>query len=148
MEKKFIKNVNTAEDVKEKYFKMVTKYHEDARKLAEINNEFDELMKQLKNVHYNHDTNTVYKCNYNDSVEHFKKVINKYSNLEGVNVKVNGCFIFITGEKTKEIKEDLKFDNFRWQNEKQRWYYSSRPYRTKEDYAEINARRQKQLATA
>lgn len=136
--KKFIKKVSTAEDVKEKYAKLMAKYQRDFETLREINNEFDELMGELKNIHENHITNELYVFDYQDDVEHFKKIINKYQGLEGVDVEVNGCFIYITGRNTINIKEDLKYDNFKWQRGKDgkqgRWYYSSRPYRTRAFY--------------
>lgn len=138
--KKFIKKVNTAEDIKEKYAKLVKKYLNNFDVLREVNNEFDELMGELKNVHENHITNELYTFDYQDNIEHFKKIINKYEGLEGIDVEVKGCFVYVTGANTIKIKEDLKYDNFKWQpadkkkGTEGRWYYSSRPYRTRAYY--------------
>lgn len=154
MNKKFIKNAITAEEVKEKYFELLKKYQDNANKMEIINKEFTDLMGGLRNIHRNHITNELYRFDYKDSVEHFKKIVNKYSKVEGVNVEVNGCFVYVTGEKTIDIKGDLKVDNFKYQpadnvkGRPARWYYSSRPYKTAKDYVEANKRAELAQATA
>ena len=144
MEKKFIKNVNSAEEVKEKYFKLYKKYLKDFDTLKKISDEFDELMKDLKNIHPNTITNEIYQYDYKDNLEDFKNIMHKYVGVYGVDVEVKGCFVFISGKSTVEIKEELKRDGFRWQNEKQRWYFSSRPHRGRAFYQVQEAK----LATA
>lgn len=154
MNRKFIKNVVTAEEVKEKYFELLKKYQKNANKIEIIDKEFTDLMGGLRNIHRNNITNELYRFDYNDNVEHFKKIVKKYSDVEGINIEVNGCFVFVTGERTRDIKEDLKYDNFRYQpadnvkGRPARWYYSSRPYKTAKDYVEANKRAELAQATA
>lgn len=56
---KFIKNVETLEDLKQAYKKLALKYHPDCggtdEEMAQINNEYDELFEKLKNTHKNKD---------------------------------------------------------------------------------------------
>lgn len=52
---KFFKDVKTIEELKEQYKKLAFEHHPDrggkTADMQQINNEYDELLKQVKNVH-------------------------------------------------------------------------------------------------
>ena len=92
-----------------------------------INNEYDDLFKKVKDIHKNKDGETYTKENPETAAE-FKDIIDKLIKMQGVEVEIIGCFIWLSGN-TKEHKEAIKALGFRWHSKKKMWYKSPEGYK-------------------
>lgn len=131
--KKFIKNVETLEELKKVYKKLALKFHPDCggtdEEMAQLNNEYDDLFKQLKNTHKNKD-GVIYTKETTETPNQFKEIINHLFALkmDGVEIEIVGSFIWLTGN-TKAYKEQLKELSFKYSPKKQAWYKAPSDYK-------------------
>ncbi len=130
---KYIKNVETLEELKKAYKKLALKLHPDCggneEEMKILNNEYDELFRKLKNTHKNKEGET-YTKETTETPEQFKDIINKLFNLkmDGVAIEVVGTFIWLTGN-TKPYKDDIKALEFRYSPKKYAWYKAPSDYK-------------------
>lgn len=130
---KYIKNVETLEELKKDYKKLALKLHPDCggneEEMKILNNEYDELFSKLKNTHKNKEGET-YTKETTETPEQFKDIINKLFNLkmDGVAIEVVGTFIWLTGN-TKPYKDDIKALEFRYSPKKYAWYKAPSDYK-------------------
>lgn len=130
---KFIKNVETLEELKQVYKKLALKHHPDCggdeETMKAINNEYDLLFSKLKNIHKNKD-NEFYEKETAETPEEWREIISELLNLKMQNVliEVIGSFLWVSGE-TKPYKEALKSLGLKWGNKKKAWYLSPKGYK-------------------
>lgn len=137
---KFIKNVETLEELKKAYKKLALKFHPDRggkdEEMAQINNEYDELFEQLKNIHRNKD-GEFYQKESTETPQEWREIISKLLELkmENVLIEVIGSFLWVSGN-TKPYKDELKVLGLKWGRKKQAWYLSPKGYKRygKKDY--------------
>lgn len=130
---KYIKNVETLEELKKVYKKLALKLHPDCggneEEMKILNNEYDELFSRLKNIHKNKDGES-YTKETTETPEEFKDIINQLFSLKMIDVEIEivGTFIWVTGN-TKLYKDNLKAFNFRYSPKKYAWYKAPADYK-------------------
>lgn len=137
---RYITNVHTLEELKKAYKKLALLYHPDRggtdEEMVQINNEYDELFEQLKNIHRNKD-GEFYQKESTETPQEWREIISQLLALkmENVLIEVIGSFLWISGN-TKPYKEELKALGLKWGRKKQAWYLSPKGYRRygKKDY--------------
>ena len=131
---KWLTNLSSIDELRQKYKELLIKYHPDNNSkdtnsiMAEINNEYDLLIKKFKGE----DTTTFE--NYDFSEEEFKHILNELSKIHSnIVIEIVGTWIWVYGPGTKEIKNQLKELHFKWSPKKQKWHYGTSHHRmTKE----------------
>ncbi|MGL5381745.1 DnaJ domain-containing protein [Clostridium sp.] len=123
---KYLKNINTLEELKKEYRKLVIKYHPDNADgdeeiIKTINNEYDILFNELKNKHNKYKTQ--------EMADDFKDIINKIVRCEGISIEIIGNWVWVTGN-TKEYKDILKEAGFFWASKKAAWYWRADKYKS------------------
>lgn len=111
----YFKDIDSLEDLKKQYKKLALKHHPDRggdeEVMKAINNEYDELEKELKK-------GSNIKDNLDDS---FKDIINELMKYD-IEIEVIGTWIWISGD-TKPIKNELKNLGFKWHGSKKMWFF-------------------------
>lgn len=132
MEIKWLNNLHSIDELRQKYKELLIKYHPDNNQndttsiMQEINSEYDYLIKKLKGEPTSND------CSYDDS--EFKSILDALVKLHSnIIIEVVGTWIWVYGPDTKEIKDKLKELHFKWSPKKQKWHWGTSKHRvTKE----------------
>ena len=137
---KYFNNVNTLEELRKQYKELLKKYHPDnpngsTKATQEINTEYDNLFKILKDRHEKKATdNTTEKTDFNNMKYDFsedaklREVLQKIVGFENINIEIVGCWIWGDGN-TYEYKDSLKALGFKWAREKKKWYFHTEAFR-------------------
>lgn len=124
-------NIRTLEELKKAYHRLCLKLHPDVGgsndKMKILNAEYETLFERVKNIHVNKDGET-YAKETQETPEEFQWLIAELFKLDGIEIEIIGCFVWITGD-TKPHKERLKALGFRWHSKKRCWYKSPNGYR-------------------
>lgn len=127
---KWFTNPKTLEELKKQYKQFAVQYHPDRggklKDMQEINAEYDELFKKLKNIHATTD-GKYYNQETNESKNEFKNIIDKLINLN-ISIEICGSWVWVTGN-TYSYRDTLKSLKFRFSNSKKAWYYHADGYR-------------------
>lgn len=119
----FFTNINTLEELKKAYKKLVLKYHPDLggnlRDMQNLNAEYDKLFAILKDKH-----NSIAEANRftTEMPEEFREIINSIINLDGIEIELCGSWVWVGGN-TYNHKDELKAANFKWSRTKKMWYW-------------------------
>ena len=109
----YFQNVKTIQELKKQYKELVMKYHPDLNKkdttqiMQEINSQYDELFKKVKNSFTNTD-GKIYEKDNQEDIEDFKHIINKIITFKECKIEIIGNWIWVSGntkfyKKTKRI---------------------------------------------
>lgn len=127
----FFKAIETLEELKRQYRELAMKNHPDrggdVEVMKAINNEYDKLFAQVKDTHKNKEGETYTKETPETATE-FKDIIDKLIKMQGVEIEVIGCFLWLSGN-TKEHKDAIKALGFRWHSKKKMWYKAPEGYK-------------------
>lgn len=138
---KYFYDVNTLEQLRSQYKKLIKQYHPDNTSGSEdatkaINLEYDRLFKVLKNKHEksadNKENGT--KTDFNNMKYDFsedrklRETLQQIITFEGINIEIVGCWIWVDGN-TYDYKDTLKNIGFKWAREKKKWYFHTETFR-------------------
>ena len=120
---KYLKNVNTIEELKKAFRAYTKKLHPDCGgskdEMSQLNNEYDYLFIILKNKH-NETADEQHKTT--ETPEEFREIIEKLIHFEGVEVELCGSWIWCRGN-TFAYKDELKELGFKWSKSKKSWHW-------------------------
>lgn len=126
----FIK-IETLEELKKQYRALAMKHHPDRGGDVEvmklINEEYDRAFAKVKDIHRNAKGETYTKENP-ETAEQFRDIIDKLLRMQGVEIEVIGCFIWLSGN-TREHKDEISAMGFKWHSKKKMWYKAPEDYR-------------------
>ena len=118
MSRKYFETCLNIEELKREYKKLALQFHPDRpsgdlEQMKIINNLYEFYFNRLKNIHENIKTgeNTTSKTESKETAYEFMEIINQLINFEGIEIKVIGTWIWVTGN-TKPIKDTLKSLHF------------------------------------
>ena len=129
---KYFKDCTSKEECKKLYKKLAFMYHPDrggdTETMKTINAEFDYVMennifKSSKKDTSKKDT----KKDYDFSSSQFKDIISALVRLDGLEIEITGCFIWVTGN-TYPQKDIIKSLGFRYSRNKKAWYIAPPEY--------------------
>ena len=119
----FFKNVNSLEELKKEYRRLVMLHHPDhggnTATMQAINAEHDALFEALKakhNAEHDEDHQTT------ETPEEFREIIEALLRMDGVEVELCGSWLWIGGN-TRAHKDALKAAGCRWSSSKKLWYW-------------------------
>lgn len=118
---KFFNNVETLEDLKKEYRKLIFKLHPDRGGNEEdfkaMKNEYDELFVRLqKGENASH-------FERKEDINQFKDIIESLIHFDGILIDVVGSWIWLGGE-TKPYKDDIKALGFMWSSKHKKWFFN------------------------
>ena len=126
---KWFKDINTLDELRKLYRKLVVKYHPDnggkEEIIKEINAEYDLLFKRLKSDFENKDTyrHATDKQKQTYDWQKDKQIRNKViqlSKFKDIKVEIIGVWIWVSN--CYAYRKELKELGFRWASQKQMWY--------------------------
>lgn len=132
--KYFLKNYETAEEVKKDYLELVKKNHPDnggnTETFKEIQNEYIEIYEIYKNIHKNKNGEKYETKKDSEDLKKYKIIIDEIVTLDGIDIDIIGCWLWVSG-RTYEHREKLKKIGLKYSAQKKAWYYHEGKYKKK-----------------
>lgn len=130
---KWFNNPKTLEELKKEYKRLAMQHHPDmggsTEEMQEINNEYEKLFDQLKNIHQNAEGEFYTSSSgTTETASEFMDIVSALIQLDGIAIEVCGSWLWVTGD-TRPHKATLKELKFRWSSNKQAWYFHHDGYR-------------------
>ncbi|NBJ95609.1 J domain-containing protein [Parablautia muri] len=138
----YFKNVNTLEELRRQYRDLLKRFHPDnpqgsTQATQEINAEYDQLFRLLKNRHEsksadNTESNT--KTDFNNMKYDFtedellREMLQKVIHFDGITLEIIGNWLWISGN-TYQYRKKLKDLGFKFAGQKKSWYWHSEAFR-------------------
>lgn len=123
--KKYLKNIQTIEQLKREYRKLAKKLHPDnggsTAEMQILNAEYAEWHKVVKNIHEAADGSTYEKEN-TENVNAYPAIIQAIINFN-IDIEIVGSWVWCFN--AYECKDELKKLGFRWASKKKAWYWHS-----------------------
>ena len=128
----YFKNVKTIEDLKEKYRDLCKKLHPDnggdTRAFQDMQNEFTDLFKALKNVHRTAAQDQE-EDHEEEAPEEFASVIAKVAGFD-VTIEIIGRWVWLSGN-TYAYKDSIKAAGFFWSSKHKKWYWNGGTHKSR-----------------
>lgn len=126
---KWFKEINTLDELRKLYRKLVVKHHPDnggsEETIKEINSEYEILFKKLKRNFEHTDTYGHATDKQKQSYDWQKDVlirnmVMQLSKFKGITIEIIGVWIWVSN--CYAYRKELKELSFRWASQKQMWY--------------------------
>lgn len=134
MENYFI-NCFNVEQTKKRFRELAFKYHSDITGgndeiMKIINSQYHSKLESLNNTQSKNDDGSTFTYNYDYDVE--KQIMDKLSDilklkLKDIDIMLVGRWLWLGGN-TKENKDVIKENGFKWHNKRLLWYFNPLPY--------------------
>ena len=126
---KFFKDVKTIEELKAQYKKLAFAHHPDrggnTADMQQINNEYDEILKRVKNVHATADGKTYTKADERADVpDNFREIINA---IISFNCRIELCGAWLWVFNAYAYRAQLKELGFFYCSGKKAWAWTDNP---------------------
>ena len=130
---RFFKDVKTIEELKAQYKKLAFTHHPDrggkTEDMQQINNEYDELLARVKNVHATADGKTYTKTDERADVpDNFREIINA---IISFNCRIELCGSWLWVFNAYEYRAQLKELGFFYCSAKKAWAWTDNPTNNK-----------------
>lgn len=127
---RYFKNVNTLEELRKEYRRLLKQYHPDQPEgseeaTKEINSEYEKLFDTLKNSDTKENAWKYDRAND----ELFKEALQAIINLN-ITIEIIGSWIWCSGD-TFPVKDILKTNGFSWCSKKKAWSWHDDGYKKK-----------------
>lgn len=137
---KYFKNPKTLEELRKQYRDLLKKFHPDNENgseeiTKEINTEYEQLFKVLKD---RHESNTIDRADKKSSYDNMKynfeedemlrDMLNKIIHFSDITIEIIGNWLWIGGN-TYQYRKELKELGFKWASQKKTWYWHSEAFR-------------------
>lgn len=123
---KYLKNIQTLEQLKKEYRNWAMKLHPDCggidQDMQTLNNEYEQLFEVMQIRERYQKPNA--KEATEETAKTYPNIINKLVHMEGLEIEIIGYWIWIGGN-SYPYREDLKEIGFRWSKGRKKWYYST-----------------------
>lgn len=122
---RFFENVETLEELRKQYKKLVFKHHPDrggrTEDMQAVNAEYEELLKLVGNKRKNSAGKTYTKTDYRAETDRFREIINQIIHFD-LKIEICGSWIWIAGGYN--YRKELKALGFFWCSSKKRWAWT------------------------
>ena len=136
---KYFKDCNTLEVLRKQYKELLKTHHPDnggnVADMQEINAEYDQLFKVLKDKHESK-TADGDKATYDNMKYDFtedkalRDILQKIIGFSDITIELCGSWIWLSGN-TYQYKAELKEIGFKWASKKKQWYFHTEAFRKK-----------------
>lgn len=117
---KYFETIQTLEDLKKAYRKLIFKLHPDKggseEEFKTMKSEYDVMFVKLQKG----STNSKEK---NENIDQYKDLIEQLIHFPNLDIDIVGTWVWVSGE-TKPIKEDLKKVGFHYSGKHYKWFYN------------------------
>lgn len=139
---KYFKNINNLDELRKQYRDLLKLYHPDNANgsteiTQQINAEYDQLFKILKNRHETHSADdNQNSTDFNNMKYDFtedqilREMLPQIIHMHNVTIEVVGAWLWISGN-TYQYKKELKSLSFKWASQKKMWYWHSEAFKKK-----------------
>ena len=135
----YFKDVKTLEELRKQYKELLKKYHPDnasgsTEAAQQINIEYDQLFKILKDKHGNNSADND-KSTYNNMKYDFsedkvlREMLNQIINFSNVTIEICGSWLWVFN--SYDYRKELKEKGFKYAPKKKAWYWHSETFRKK-----------------
>lgn len=143
---RYFHNIHSIEELKREYRRLAFQFHPDRggdpETMKAINQEYEELLKKVGNLHEKADGTT-----YEDTEagpakdDGYREILDILLSLNGLEITLCGSWLWISGN-TKQNKETLKASGCKWSSKKLMWYWhpaesKKRHYKSSYTFEEI-----------
>lgn len=141
----YFKNVTTLEELKKQYKKLAKLYHPDLNNgttndiMKQINSEYDELFKRVKDFHINAEGERYEKAT-DETSEEFRNIINSIINFN-IDIEIIGTWVWCFN--SYEYRTQLKQLGFKYSANKKAWCWHSGKYKPRKSKTTLEEIRSK-----
>lgn len=132
---KFFDGIETIEELKKEYRKLVKVHHPDCggdtEIMKELNAAYESIYEKLENSTYyanDFEEKKERRKATSEEIKAFMHIIQSLAKYKNIEIEICGTWLWVSGD-TKIIKNDLKNMGLNWARKKQMWYWHEGEYK-------------------